>query len=256
MENKIAIVTGANSGFGKEFVKLLSKDKSLVEIWAIARNEENLQKLKEEYGEKISILSMDLTDRRNFNAIKELLEKKAVVIKYLVNSAGYAKFCSYYDIGIDESLNMIDLNVNAVVAMGLICLPYMKKGSHIINIASQASFQPLPYLNVYGSTKSFVRNYTRALNVELEERGICATAVCPGWMKTKLFERGDIGAAKAANNFVGMVTPDVVAKKALSDADKGKDQSVYGVYVNFAHIIAKLLPQKLMMKIWLMQQRM
>lgn len=78
---------------------------------------------------------------------------------------------------------MIHVNIDAVVAMGLVCIPYMKKGSHLINIASQASFQPLPYQNIYSSTKSFVRNYSRALNVELKEKGIYVTAVCPGWIK-------------------------------------------------------------------------
>ncbi|MDO4501309.1 MAG: SDR family NAD(P)-dependent oxidoreductase, partial [Erysipelotrichaceae bacterium] len=166
-----------------------------------------------------------------------------------------AKFCSYDDLSVDESINMIDLNISGVVAMGLVCIPHMEKGSHIINIASQASFQPLPYQNIYSSTKAFVRNYTRALNVELKDKGVTAIAVCPGWMKTGLFDRGLIGAKKATKNFIGMVTPDVVAKKALSDADKGKDMSVYGLYVKMCHLMAKFLPQKIMMKIWLMQQK-
>ena len=130
----------------------------------------------------------------------------------------------------------------------------MERGSHIINIASQASFFPLPYQNIYSSTKAFVRNYTRALNVELKEKGISATAVCPGWMKTGLFDRGLIGAQKGTNNFSGMVTPDVVAKKALLDAEKGKDISVYGLYVKSTHFLSKITPQRLMMKIWLNQQ--
>ena len=150
---------------------------------------------------------------------------------------------------------MIDLNVSGVVAMGLVCIPYMEHGSHIINIASQAAFQPLPYQNIYSSTKAFVRNYTRALNVELKDKGIAATAVCPGWMKTGLIDRGLIGAKKATKNFAGMVTPDVVAKKAISDADKGKDISVYSAYVKMCHLVAKILPQKVMMKLWLIQQK-
>ena len=149
---------------------------------------------------------------------------------------------------------MIDLNINGLVAMGLVCIPYMKKGSHLINIASQASFQPLPYQNLYSSTKAFVRNYTRALNVELRDRGITATAVCPGWMKTDLIDIGLIGADKATNRFRMMVTPDVVAEKAIRDADHNKDISVYSLYVKTAHAFAKLLPQRLMMKIWLIQQ--
>ncbi len=91
--------------------------------------------------------------------------------------------------------------------------------------------------------------------MELKDRGISATAVCPGWLKTDLYDRADIGAVKATSNFFGMTAPDRIARKAVADADKGKDLSIYGLYVNFCHIGAKLLPQRAVMKIWLRQQR-
>ena len=196
-KKNIAIVTGASSGLGKEFVKLLSAKKGLDEIWIISRNEEKLKKIQKRYGEKIVVYPMDLSSLENIKAFGENPSLKNCNIRYLINNAGFAKFCSYDDISIDESINMIDLNISGVVAMGLVCIPHMKKGSHILNIASQASFQPLPYQNIYSSTKAFVRNYTRALNVELREKGITATAVCPGWMKTGLYDRGIIDAKKA-----------------------------------------------------------
>lgn len=251
----IAIVTGASSGFGLEFVKLLLQKDNLDEIWVVARSEDKLNELSQTYGNKIKVHAMDLSHIDNIKAFGENEELKNSNIKYLINNAGFAKFCSYGDLSADESVNMIDLNISAVVAMGLVCIPHMTKGSRIVNIASQASFQPLPYQNIYSSTKAFVRNYTRALNVELKETGITATAVCPGWMKTGLFDRGIIGAEKATKKFVNMVNPDVVAKKALADADKGKDISVYGIYVKLCHLMAKLLPQRVMMKVWLLQQK-
>lgn len=254
MKKQIAVVTGANGGLGKEFVKLLMKEQGVAEIWAIARNRGKLDRLSEEFGDKIRIFSMDLSDRTNFSKLEEQLKEENVTVKYLINNAGFAKFCSYDDISVEESMNMVDLNINAVVALGLICIPHMERGSRLVNIASQASFFPLPYQNIYSSTKAFVRNYTRALNVELKEKGITATAVCPGWMKTELFDRGVIGAEKGTNNFSGMVTPDVVAKKALRDAKKGKDISVYGLYVKSTHLLSKLMPQRMMMKVWLGQQ--
>lgn len=232
MKKQIAIVTGANGGLGKEFARLLAADPELSEIWAVARNREKLEQCALELGGKVRLFSMDLTDRDSVPLIRAELERSGAAVKYLVNNAGFAKFCSYADISVEESLNMIDLNIGAVVALGLVCIPYMERGSHIINIASQASFFPLPYQNLYSSTKAFIRNYTRALNVELKGRGISATAVCPGWMRTGLFDRGVIGAEKGTRNFSGMVPPNVVAKKALLDAKKGKDISVYGLYEN------------------------
>ncbi len=251
---KIAIITGASTGLGREFVKLILEKKEIEEIWAIARHQDKLDKLRRQLGNRIRTFSIDLSNRARIEEFGVMLSESDVEVRYLINNAGYAKFCSYHDLNVADSLNMIDLNIGGVVAMGLVCIPHMPSGSHIVNIASQAAFQPLPYQNLYSSTKAFVRNYTRALNVELEDCGITATAVCPGWIKTHLYERANIGAAKATKRFCGMTTPDKVAKKAMADADRGKDISIYSLYVNFCHIGAKLLPQQLMMKLWLQQQ--
>ena len=253
-QKNIAIVTGASSGLGKEFVRLLRIDENVQEIWCIARNQEKLAHLKQEFGDKIRTFSMDLSDKAEILDFAPVLERERPEIRYLVNNAGYAKFCSYADLSVAQSINLIDLNCSGLVAMGLVCLPYMHPGSRLINIASQASFQPLPYQNIYSATKAFVRNYSRALHVELNSRGISVTAVCPGWIDTALYERANIGAKKATKRFYGMVSPDKVAYRALQDARKGKDISVYSGYVKFCHVIAKLLPQRWMMKIWLKQQ--
>lgn len=254
-EKRIAIVTGASSGLGKEFVRLLVKEEQLEEVWAIARNAENLERLKRELGEKVRTFPMDLSEPEVLKKFSSVLEQTAPHVVFLINNAGYAKFGSYNDVGIEESLNMIQLNCCAVVAMGLICIPYMQAGDHVVNIASVAAFQPLPYQNIYSSTKAFVRNYSRALNVELREKRISVTAVCPGWIKTNLYARADIGAPKATRKFAGMVTPDKVASRALKDARRGRDSSVYGFYAALVHVAAKILPQKMMMGLWLRQQK-
>ena len=250
----IAIVTGASGGFGKEFVKILIQDNSIDEIYALSRNEEKLEALKAELGEKIKPYIIDLSIFEKIKEFGRYLESQNVTVKILINNAGYAKFCSYNDISVEESINMINLNVSGVVSMGLICIPFMEKGSHILNIASQAGFQPVPYMSIYGATKSFVKNYSRALNIELKDKGITVTAVCPGWMKTNLYERGSVGAKKAPTRFMGMVSAECVAKKALKDAYNNKDISIYGLQVKLCTLIAKLLPEKIIMKCWLLQQ--
>ena len=254
VRKNIAIITGASSGLGKEFVKLIVKNSDIDIVYALARNEENLQKLVAEFGDKIKIYSIDLSDIESIKAFGKYLESLDVNIKLLINNAGFAKFCSYDDITLDESLNMINLNVNGVVAMGLTCIPFMEEGSGIINVASQASFQPVPYQNIYSATKSFVKNYSQALNVELKEKGIAVTAVCPGWINTNLFERGCIGAKKAPKHFIFMSEPEDVAKKALKDFYDGKDISIYGFFVNFCYFLSKILPAKIIMKLWLLIQ--
>lgn len=254
MIKRIAIVTGASSGIGKEFAYILAKDDTIDEIWAIARNRQRLSELKQSLSDKIRVFSMDLTDRKNIDVIQNLLYNENPDIKYLINSAGFAKFCDYADISKEVCVNMIDLNASALVALCTLCIPYMHRGAHIINMASQASFQPVPYQNVYSATKAFVRSYTRALNIELKNKDVCATAVCPGWMNTRLIERGFTGAAKATNKFPFMVEPYFVAQKAINDAQKNKDMSVYLPVIKLSHLLSKLLPQRLLMKIWLKQQ--
>jgi hypothetical protein len=250
----IAIVTGASSGVGREFVKLLLQRTEIEEIWILARNAERLQSMVSEFGTKLKPIAMDLSDIEKIKTLSGILKNADANVTFLVNSAGFGKFGSYSDISIDESVNMIDLNISGLVAMGLVCIPFMNKGGRIINMASQASFQPLPYLSIYSATKVFVRNYSRALNIELKNKGITVTAVCPGWMDTAFIDRGKTDAEKTVRKFVNMVTPDVVVAKALRDSLKGKDISTYSPYVKFNRLIAKLLPQRLLMKIWLRQQ--
>lgn len=256
MEKKnIAIITGASSGIGKEFLTLLLKEDDIDEFWAIGQSEDRLKEVKEQDKGRIRIFPMDLTERRNLDILEALLVSESVDVRWLVNSAGFAKFCDYGGIDRYTSVNMIDLNVSALVAICLISLPHMRLGGHILNMASQAAFQPLPYQNIYSSTKAFVRNYTRALNVELKPRGIVATAICPGWMQTRLIERAIVKGEKGTRVFPHIVYPDAVAKKAIRDAKKSKDESIFSPAIKLSHVVAKILPQKCMMGIWLNQQK-
>ena len=195
----------------------------------------------------ISITAVDTTaDLKYAKVYVSVLDQSDVneVIKGLKSASGYLR----------RELGHA-LSLRATPELQFVRDDSMEKGAHIINMASQASFQPLPYQNIYSSTKAFVRNYTRALNVELKSKGVVATAVCPGWMQTRLIERAIVKGEKGTRVFPHIVYPEVVAKKAIKDAKKSKDISVYGLYVKTSRIVAKLLPQKCMMGIWLKQQR-
>lgn len=126
-QGAVAIVTGASGGFGREFVKLLLRQADVSEVWAIARDEGKLKRLAAGSEGKVRIFPMDLTDRTCFAEIERQLKQSRMPVKYLINNAGFAKFCSYGDLSVGESLNMIDLNVGAVVALGLTCIPYMAR---------------------------------------------------------------------------------------------------------------------------------
>ena len=247
MKKRVAIITGASSGLGKEFVSLLI-DEEIDEIWCVARNIQKLNKIEEEYGNKIIPLPLDLSETESINSIIKNLEKEQPSIVYLVNSAGVGEnLCPYKDLSLEKINNTIRINCNATLSLCTICIPYMQKNSRIINLSSQSAFQPVPYLNLYAATKVFIRNFTRALNVELKDLGISATAVCPGWTDTEMLP-------KSLNNkaikYPGLVSAKRVALKALSDAKKNKDMSVCTLYVKYMHFLSKVFPQKTVMKTW------
>ena len=244
---KIAILTGATGGLGREFLKQILKEK-IDEVWAIARNEQKLSELRKEYGEKVIPMSIDLSELQGIEQIKNVLDEKKPQVMYLINNASLAKMGNYKDFDIEEIDKTINVNCKAPVMLAQICIPYMRKGSKILNISSASAFQPNPYINLYAASKVFERSYSRALNVELNGTGITSVAVCPGWIDTELLQK-EINGKKV--RFPGMVTPDRVVKQAIKDAKKGKDMSVCSLYVKCQHVNVKLLPQRLVMKIWM-----
>lgn len=244
---RIAILTGATGGLGREFVKQLLKEE-IDEVWAIARNEQKLSDLQKEHGEKVVPLSIDLSDRKGIERIRDMLDEKKPQVAYLINNAGMAKMGKYTDFSIEEIDRTINVNCKAPILLSQICIPYMGRGSKILNISSASAFQPNPYINLYAASKAFERSYSRALNVELEGTGITSVAVCPGWIDTELLQK-EINGKKV--KFPGMVTADRVVRQALKDAKRGRDMSVCSLYVKCQHVNVKLLPQRLVMKIWM-----
>ena len=127
----IAIVTGASSGMGREFVLQLNNYVRVDEIWVIARRLEALESLKKEVTTPVRPISLDLADPSAFTALEQMLAEAKPNIKLLVNAAGFGKFGSHYRISPEEEAKMIDLNCKALVLMTRLCLAYMEKGAHI-----------------------------------------------------------------------------------------------------------------------------
>lgn len=244
---KIVILTGATGGLGREFLKQILKE-DIDEVWAIARNKEKLDELRKQYGKKVVPVSMDLSDFSSFIELEARLKEQMPTVQYLINNAGLAKMGNYNDFSLEEIDKTINVNCKAPVMLSKLCIPYMKQGSKILNISSASAFQPNPYINLYAASKVFERSYSRALNVELKGTGIKSIAVCPGWIDTELLIK-EMNGKKV--KFPGMVTAKRVVAQAIKDAKKGKDMSVCSLYVKCQHVNVKLMPQRLVMKIWM-----
>ena len=253
----VAIITGASSGIGSELVKQLENYVSGVdEIWVIARREKLLEELKDKTKIPLKPISLDLTDAESINVLEQRLKESGKEVGVLINCAGYGKFGSYADIENSAALGMIDLNCRALVGITNITLPFMKRGAKILQICSISSFQPLPLMSVYAASKVFVLNYSRALWMELKPRGISVTALCPGWVDTAFFKTATVTKnPKAVTKYTFMQTPERVVKQGLKAMKKGKMQSIVGGQNKILYVLNKILPVKLVMKIWLKTQR-
>ncbi len=250
---KICIVTGASSGMGREFVLQLDAAQEYDEIWVLARRKEKLTELQHETRAKIVPLAADLSAPEGIRVLDEALQQEHPTVQTLVNAAGYGKFGVFREIDREEQAGMADLNVRALMSVTHLVLPYMDRGGEIYNLGSLSSFQPVPYIGVYGATKAFVLSFSRALNVELKKAGIRVMAVCPGWVKTDFFDRAvHDDTITYYNRFY---TPRQVVTRALRDMKRGKDVSIEGFPVRMQVRAVKLLPHRLVMKIWCRQQK-
>ena len=252
----IAIVTGASSGMGREFVLQLSGFVQVDEIWAIARRESALEALKAETSVPVRPVPLDLLKPESFDSFGKLLETEQPNIKLLVNAAGFGKFGAYHKVSLQEESDMIDLNCKALVLMTRLCIPYMQPGSHILQLDSLSAFQPVPYITTYGATKSFVLSYSRAMNRELKAKGIRMMTMNPGWVKTEFFNHAFRTNEGEVQFFDRLYEADEVVATGLKDLyHSRKDYSVHGLPVQIQVLMVKLVPHSIVMSIWLNQQK-
>lgn len=253
MSKKIAIVTGASSGMGREFALRVSKERQIDEIWAIARGKEKLEMLKNEVAVPVRTLALDLTDAESGHAVAQLLAAEKPEIDVLCNASGYGMFDRFDRISEEDNLGMIDLNCRALTQLTYLSLPYLTAGSIVVNIASVAAFQPVPYINVYAATKAYVLSFSRALNRELKPRGIRVLAVCPYWTKTAFFDRSN--KHSVITRFDCMYETKFIVDKIFRAMKKKKDYVVPGTVAKGTHALTKLLPHKIVMNEFLRQQK-
>ena len=253
----IALVTGASSGMGREFVLQLNQYVQVDEIWVIARRVEALESLKSQVSVPVRPIGLDLVDPSAFATLEQMLQEENPNIKLLVNAAGFGKFGAYHKVTLAEESAMIDLNCKAVVLVTRLCLPYMETGSHILQLDSLSAFQPVPYITTYGATKAFVLSYSRAMNRELKSKGIRMMAMNPGWVKTEFFNHAFQTNANSEVQYFNRLyeAKDCVATGLKDLYHSRKDYSIHGLPIQLQVLGVKILPHWLVMNIWQNQQK-
>ena len=244
----IAIITGASSGMGKEFVIQADARYQLDEIWVIARREDRLIELQNLVKTKIIPIPLDLTKAESFDVLKQKLEQETPNVKLLVNASGFGKFATFAESDINANANMCDLNLKAMILSTQIILPYIHEGGKIIEVGSLSSFEPVPHLSVYAATKAAVLSFTRALAHELKSKNIRVLCLCPYWVRTEFFLRAD--EKEKMQKFDAMYEADFVVKVAYNALDKTKkDYVVPGAYASLLRAMSKIVSHKFMMRV-------
>ena len=248
----VAIITGASSGIGREFALQLKDKCKVEEFWLIARRGDRLEELARELDVKSRIITADLCTDEGVEKIRAALKEHSPRVKYLFNGAGFGDFGSFDQIDEDSVVRMIDLNVKALVRITHMTIPYMERGGRIVQMGSGSCFTPLPYFNIYSSSKVFVLHYTKSLNFEIKKYGLRATCFCPGWVDTEFLplstRREGVTVPKSMKP---LLKTDKVVARCIKAMIKGRAMCVTNWYTRLQHVLFKLCPDVILTKLWL-----
>lgn len=237
-----ALITGASTGFGRDFAIKLSEQG--YDIVAVARSKEKLEELKNEIKTNVEIEVMDLSQKENAYKLHEKYQNK---IDLLVNNAGFGECGRFDKTDLDVELNMIDLNVTTLhILTKLFYTDFVKKDKgQILNVASIAAFQPGPLMATYYASKSYVYNLTMALYEEnRRNKGhVKVSVLCPGPAETGFFSRANVKFAIKPHS------SDYVTEYALKKMNKNKLLIVPGLVPKLTVFSNRLVPRKLAMRI-------
>ena len=250
---RVAVVTGASSGIGKELARLHASKGGDVVI--VARREEALNEVKTElegeYGVTVTCVAMDLTDPSAPQRLFDQMMSAGVKVDYLINNAGFGGHGRFVDRDWGKDRAMIQLNVTALCELTRLFVPAMvKRGSgRVLNVASAAAFLPGPLQAVYYATKAFVVSFSQAVDEELRDAGanVTVTSLCPGAVATEFVASAGLDGNATWNN----------AKSAASVAATGYKGMLKGRLVVFnqwsiallTRLVLPFMPRRLILKI-------
>jgi hypothetical protein len=229
---KTALITGASSGIGAAFARELAARKT--DLVLVARSEDKLQQLakqlQEQFQVRSEILVQDLTAPGATQSVCDAISEKGLTIDLLINNAGFGDYGAFVDRDLQRQVEMIQLNITALVELTYRFLPSMKqRGSGgIINVASIAGFQPLPYLSVYAATKAFVLNFSESLWAENKDTGVRILALCPGATESNFFKVAEFPSSFAGKNGNRYTPAEEVVRDALKALEQNQPNIVTG----------------------------
>ena len=245
-----ALITGASKGIGKEFAISLAKRK--YNLLLVARTEgllsELAAELQKKYGVTVNYKAVDLSPATAAQDIIEWCKKGGYDINVAVNNAGYGLNGAFEKVSLEEQINMMNLNMNTLVQLTHFTIPLLRKysgKSYILNVASTAAYQSVPYLGVYSATKAFVLSFTRALRQEMKGSNVSVTCLSPGAVETHFMERAGMDKVKKIVKQAKKVEmqADVVAEFGIKAMLGGKAEVIPGFINKIGAFANRIVPK-------------
>jgi uncharacterized protein len=231
MDNETTLITGASSGIGLELARQFAKNGHNIIITAPVQSELDViaADFTREYGVQVYPIAMDITRESAANELYQAAQDRGLRVDILVNNAGRGFRGPFVDGPLADDIEMIRLNIEAVVRLTKRFLPDMvqRRSGRVLNTASIASFEPGPLLAIYHATKAFVLSFSEALATELKDSGITVTALCPGPVDTDFFPKADMVTSRAFQK-ANVMAPQEVAETGYAALMRGERVIVPG----------------------------
>lgn len=260
---KITLITGASGGIGKAIALKLAERKQ--NLMLVARNEPTLKtladQLAKQYAISVEYIAADLSKAGEAQKVFEETKNRRLTVEMLINNAGIGSGGEFSELALQSELDMLQLNISSLVALTHLYLQEMKerKSGTIINVASMASFIPIPYMTSYSASKVFVRHFTQALTQEAKPHNIHVMLLCPGLTKTNFNNaagiENEIGKGLNAEYSASTQSPEQVADELLNALDKRKHYIVSGRMNRIAARLSALLPNAFLAKLFAVSYR-
>ena len=246
---KIAIITGASSGLGREYAKQLhGAFPDIEQVWLIARRRPLLDELGKTLDVASVSLPLDLSSETDIESLTRKLNDEAPQVGVLVNCAGCGYLSNVEDSDPQLLSRMVDLNIRALTLVTRTVLPHMQDGGHIINVSSIASFCPNARMTVYSSTKAYVSSFSLGLREELRTRKISVTAICSGPMDTEFLNIGGIAGNSDMFRSLPYCKPQAVASGSYAAAKRDAAFYTPKVFFKLYRVLSKLIPHSILVK--------
>lgn len=246
---KVALITGASSGIGKDLAHIHAEKGG--DLIIIARREQELLDLKKElekkHGVEVMVMAKDLIAEGACQEIHDAIKKEGINVEYLINNAGFGGYGNFHEQDSDYQQDMIDLNIKALTKLTRLFLPWMveRNSGRILNVASTAGLLPGPLQAVYFATKAYVVSLSQGIAGELMDTEVTCTALCPGAVATEFAQQADLESTDLFKNPASSRSVAEVGYKAML---KGKLVAIneLGLKIQLEYLVP-FAPRKLVL---------